>query len=100
MAELLTLPITLLTTLCGSVSAMLPFQNLLPTSDDPLSDGGLGGYVVSVLCLTLCIFMIMKMPFKTPPIMVACCYALSSCSVSSSRIVRDVQRRVSDTKDE
>lgn len=104
MAELLTLPITLLTTLCGSVSAMLPFQNLLPTSDDPLSDKGLGGYVVTVLCLTLCIFMIIKMPFKTPPIMAACCCSLSSCSTSSSRIARDVQRRVSgtpeDTKDE
>lgn len=92
--DILALPLTALTTMCGSVSAMLPFKNLLPTSDEPLSDKGLGGYVVTVLCLMLCIFLIIKMPFKTPPMMMACCCSLSSCSTSSTRIAKDVQRRV------
>jgi hypothetical protein len=41
--------------------------------------------------------MIIKMPFKTPPMMAACCCFLSSCSTSTSRIAKDVQRRVGET---
>lgn len=92
--DVLTLPTTVLTTLCGSVSAMSPMSNLLPTSDAPLKDGELAGYVVTVVCLIICMYMIIKMPFKTPPMMAACCCFLSSCSTSSSRIAKDVQRRV------
>lgn len=92
--EVLTFPLTMMTTLSGSVSAGLPFANLLPNSEEPLKDGELGGYVVTVCCLMLSVFMIMKMPFKTPPILLACCCSMSCCSSSTSRIVKDVQRRV------
>lgn len=92
--EVLTFPLTMMTTLSGSVSAGLPFANLLPNSEEPLKDEELGGYIVTVCCLMLCIFMVMKMPFKTPPILLACCCSMSCCSSSTSRIVKDVQRRV------
>lgn len=95
--DIISLPITALTTMCGSVSAMLPASNLLPTSDGPLNDQELGGYAVTVLCLIICMYMIIKMPFKTPPMMAACCCFLSSCSTSTSRIAKDVQRRVGET---
>ncbi len=88
---------TMLTTLSGSVSAGLPFANLLPNSKEPLSDQELGGYVATVVCLMICAYMIMKMPFKSPPILLACCCSISCCSSSTSRIVKDVQRRVKDT---
>lgn len=97
--DVLAFPATVLTTLCGSVSAMLPASNLLPTSDAPLNDQELGGYVATVVCLILCIFMILKMPFKTPPILLACCCSLSSCSTSTSRIAKDVQRRMASSSE-
>lgn len=97
--DFLSLPITALTTMCGSVSAMLPASNLLPTSEGPLNDKELGGYVVTVICLIICMYMIIRMPFKTPPMMAACCCFLSSCSTSSSRIAKDVQRRVGETSE-
>lgn len=97
--DVLTLPTTVLTTMCGSVSAMLPMSHLLPTSDDPLNDGELAGYVVTVVCLIICMYMIVKMPFKTPPMMAACCCFLSSCSSSTSRIAKDVQRRTAPSSD-
>ncbi len=95
--EVITFPMTMLTTLSGSVSAGLPFANLLPNSDAPLSDEEFGGYIVTVFCLMICVYMITKMPFKSPPILLACCCMVSCCSSSTSRIVKDVQRRVSET---
>lgn len=95
--DIITFPMTMLTTLSGSVSAGLPFANLLPNSEEPLSDRELGGYVATVVCLMICAYMIMKMPFKSPPVLLACCCSISCCSSSTSRIVKDVQRRVQDT---
>mgnify|MGYP004079020783 CR=1 FL=1 len=92
--EIITFPMTMLTTLSGSVSASLPFANLLPNGEGPLSDKEFGGYIVTVFCLMLCVYMIMKMPMKSPPILMACCCMMSCCSSSTSRIVKDVQRRV------
>lgn len=63
-------------------------------SGEPKSIPQLGGLVMSICCSMMVVAGVMKMPFKTPPmLLVACCCSLS-CSTSTSALINDILIRV------
>tara|TARA_B100000767_G_scaffold10705_2_gene10421 strand:+ start:2094 stop:2405 length:312 start_codon:yes stop_codon:yes gene_type:complete len=92
--SVLSLPMTMMNVVSGLSAGIPVIGDITPKTDGPLSDKEFGSYIASVICLIIMIYMIVKMPFKTPPIMLACCCSLSSCSSSTSRIVDESKRRM------
>ncbi len=92
--EVLTLPMTMINVVSG-LSAGIPVIGDITPQEGPLSDKEFGSYIASVLCLTIMMYFIIKMPFKTPPMMLACCCFLSSCSGSTGRVIDESKRRIS-----
>jgi hypothetical protein len=54
----------------------------------------LGITVASLLCSILGIMLIMKMPMKSPPLLVACAVSCCCSSSQSATLVNDVQKRM------
>ena len=92
--SMLSLPMTMMNVVSGLSAGIPVIGDIIPKTDGTLSDKEFGSYIASVVCLIIMIYMIVKMPFKTPPIMLACCCSLSSCSSSTSRIVDESKRRM------
>ena len=95
--SILALPMTMLNAVSGLSAGIPVLGDITPKTDGPLNDKEFGSYIASVICLTIMMYMIVKMPFKTPPIMMACCCFLSSCSSSTNRIVDESKRRIAAT---
>jgi hypothetical protein len=69
-------------------------SDLFKGDDKPMKIEWLVGYIVSILCSMLVVYGVMKMPFKTPPMLAAACICSSCCSSSTSRVVTDVRKRI------
>lgn len=72
----------------------LPGLDFLNSSDEPMGTNSLIFTIVCLLCSMLGIYGIMKMPFKSPPVLVMC--ALSCCCSSSQTtlLANDIKKRV------
>lgn len=67
---------------------------LFKTSGEPMGNTQLGITVASLLCSILGIMLIMKMPMKSPPLLVACAVSCCCSSSQSATLVNDVQKRM------
>ena len=74
--------------------------NLFKTSGEPMGNTQLGFTIAILACSVMGIMGIMRIPFKSPPILAAC--AVSACCSSSqtSSLINDVQKRVKQKKAE
>ena len=74
--------------------------NIFKTSGEPMGNTQLGLTVACLLCSIMGIMGIMRIPFKSPPILAAC--AVSACCSSSQTgsLINDVQKRVKQKKAE
>lgn len=73
----------------------IPFiSDLFKRDDKPMKTEWLAAYICGILCSMLVVYGVMKMPFKTPPMLAAACICSSCCSSSTSRVVTDVKKRI------
>jgi hypothetical protein len=73
----------------------IPFiSDLFKRDDKPMKTEWLAAYICSIFCSMLVVYGVMKMPFKTPPMLAAACICSSCCSSSTSRVVTDVKKRI------
>ena len=73
----------------------IPFiSDLFKGNDKPMKTEWLAAYICGILCSMLVVYGVMKMPFKTPPMLAAACMCLSCCSSSTSRVVTDLKKRI------
>ena len=73
----------------------IPFiSDLFKRNDKPMDLQWLASYICSIFCSMLVVYGVMKMPFKTPPLMMMACVCSSCCSSSTSRVVSDIKKRV------
>jgi len=73
----------------------IPFiSDLFKGDDKPMKTEWLAAYICGILCSILVVYGVMKMPFKTPPLMMMACVCSSCCSSSTSRVVSDIKKRV------
>ena len=74
--------------------------NLFRTSGEPMGETQLGITIAILACSVIGLVVIMRVPFKSPPILLAC--AVSACCSSSqtSSLINDVQKRVKQKKAE
>lgn len=62
--------------------------------DEPMTNEWLIGYITAILCSMMVIYGFMKMPYKTPPMLLMACVCSSCCSSLTTRVVNDVKKRV------
>ena len=73
----------------------LPFiPSFMKKSDKPMDTKWLAALICGIFCSMLVVYGVMKMPFKTPPMLAAACICSSCCSSSTSRVVTDVKKRI------
>lgn len=74
--------------------------NIFKTSGEPMGETQLGITIAILACSIVGLMAIMRVPFKSPPILLAC--AVSACCSSSqtSSLINDVQKRVKQKKEE
>jgi len=84
-----------LTMIPGLGLPKIPFiSDLFKRDDKPMKTEWLAALICGILCSMLVVYGVMKMPFKTPPMLAAACICSSCCSSSTSRVVTDVKKRI------
>jgi hypothetical protein len=73
----------------------IPFiSDLFKGDDKPMDPKYLVANIVSILCSMLVVYGVMKMPFKTPPMLAIACCSSSCCSSTTASVVKDLKKRI------
>ena len=94
--SILALPMTMLNAVSGLSAGIPVLGDITPKTDGPLNDKEFGSYIASVICLTIMMYMIVRMPSRHPD-NDGVLQLLSSCSSSTSRVVDESKRRIAAT---
>lgn len=64
------------------------------SSDEPMGNTRLGMTVSSLLCSILGIMAVMRIPVKSPPILLACAISVCCSSSQTATLANDIQKRI------
>lgn len=64
------------------------------SDEKPKSMTELGFLVMSICCSMMVVMGVMRMPFQTPPMLLAACFCTCCCSSSTSTLINDIIIRV------